>query len=136
MGAEIVEKSDPVLKRFLERELEKRSTNPSYQPFEDLGPPTDPEFIHSNGIKVPEHMYLLLGDNHAMSGDSRQFGFVPEANLRGKVSFIFWPFGSRLGGLQQPTVPFLTSPNLVVWGVAAVAGLLSWIYRRRYERKT
>ena len=133
LGAQIFEKGDPLLKRFLERELEKRSLNSVYQPFEDLGPPTSAEFIRTYGVTVPDRAYLLLGDNHAMSGDSRQFGFVPEENLRGKVSFIFWPAGDRIGALNQPTAPFLTLPNLIIWGIAAVVGLLSWMYQRRYD---
>ena len=41
------------------------------------------EFIQKFGLKIPPKSYLALGDNHAMSADRRDFGFVPEANVRG-----------------------------------------------------
>ncbi len=41
-------------------------------------------------ITVPYKQYLVLGDNRLHSTDSRQWGFVPEANLISKVSFCYW----------------------------------------------
>ena len=35
--------------------------------------------------------YYVLGDNRARSNDSRSWGPVPEANLRGKVWMVYWP---------------------------------------------
>jgi signal peptidase I len=35
--------------------------------------------------------YYVLGDNRAHSNDSRSWGAVPEANLRGKVWLVYWP---------------------------------------------
>ena len=88
-----------------------------YLPFDDAKAPyaeeekIDAEFIRKNGLVVPDKMYLALGDNHAMSADSRQFGFVPEDNIRGGPSFLFWPLGERWGTLPQPIYPHLTSPT-------------------------
>lgn len=72
--------------------------------FSDLGPPfmedgktLDLERVRTCGLQVPEGHYLALGDNFSLSSDSRDFGFVPEENLRGSPIFIFWPFGSRWG---------------------------------------
>ena len=35
--------------------------------------------------------YYVLGDNRSHSNDSRSWGPVPEANLRGKVWMVYWP---------------------------------------------
>lgn len=39
--------------------------------------------------RIPPGYYLLLGDNRAISHDSRSMGLVPEEALRGKVVHIF-----------------------------------------------
>ncbi len=140
LGAPIYKKEDPDLVLFLKGEYQKQSMSTSvnpYFPFDDSGPPftkegkIDPDFIRKYGLIVPEKMYLVLGDNHAMSSDSRQFGFVPEDNLKGGVSFLFWPPGSRMGQPPQPSHPWLTFPNLIVWGVAIASGLAWSAYQRK-----
>jgi signal peptidase I len=78
-------------------------------------------------------MYLALGDNHAMSGDSRQFGFVPEDNLKGGVSFLFWPPGPRLGQPAQPAMSYFSFPNMTAWiSFIVIMSCLSIYYRRKY----
>ncbi len=44
---------------------------------------------------APDH-YFVLGDNRPHSADSREFGQVPRACLRGKVDLRVWPI-ARLG---------------------------------------
>lgn len=144
LGAPIVKKEDPELVLFLKREYQKQSMSTTitpYLPFEDSGPPVgkdgkiDADFIRKYGLAVPEKMYLVLGDNHAMSADSRQFGFVPEDNLKGGVSFLFWPSGSRWGRLPQPHHPLATLPHFIVWGSAlATIAACSLYYRRKLQK--
>jgi signal peptidase I len=40
---------------------------------------------------VPPGEYFVLGDNRPRSSDSREFGFVPGANVRGRVDLRLWP---------------------------------------------
>ena len=42
-------------------------------------------------VKLGEGEYYVLGDNRTHSNDSRSWGPVPEANLRGKVWMVYWP---------------------------------------------
>jgi len=35
--------------------------------------------------RIPPRMYIVLGDNRSSSCDSRFWGFLPLANVRGKV---------------------------------------------------
>ena len=48
---------------------------------------------HSNAseITLGEGEYYVLGDNRTHSNDSRSWGAVPEANIRGKVWMVYWP---------------------------------------------
>lgn len=141
LNAPILKKDDPNLVLFLKKEYQKQSISTSvrpYAPFEDTGAPLGPDgkidtdFIRKHGLTIPEKKYLALGDNHAMSADSRHFGFVPENNLRGGPSVIFWPWGSRWGRLPQAVYAHLTFPNLFVWTTAALVALgSSWYLRRR-----
>lgn len=49
--------------------------------------------------RVESEHYYVLGDNRAHSSDSREFGQVPRANLRGKVDLRVWPL-LRVGTLD------------------------------------
>jgi len=135
-----MKKGDPHLTLFLKREYQKQSISTSvkpYIPFDDAGAPLtddgklDLQFIKKYGITIPDKMYLVMGDNHAMSSDSRQFGFVPQDNLRGGASFLFWPAGDRWGRLPQAITQHLTVPNLTVLGLAIFLSALSYIYLQR-----
>lgn len=131
MGAPILAKEDPTLTAFVEEE------NKRPIPFVDQGAPLNPDgtlnipLIKKYGLKVPPQMYLALGDNYAMSADSRDFGFVPQSNLRGGPDFIFWPPCHRWGAPNQPPYPFFNAPRTLIWTLGAIVATLWYIYHRR-----
>ncbi|MDP1835010.1 MAG: signal peptidase I [Chlamydiales bacterium] len=138
MGAPILYKDEPTLKYFVSHELErqKRSAkNKPYTAFIDHGSPTGKDgklnktFIANFGLKIPEDQYLVLGDNHSRSADSRYFGFVPQSNLQGSPTQIFWP---RWETPPQPSLPWTTIPSTIIWTIVwlILAGLY-YLYNRR-----
>jgi signal peptidase I len=42
-------------------------------------------------FEVPSGSYFMMGDNRIDSGDSREFGPVPERDVIGEAFFIYWP---------------------------------------------
>lgn len=143
MGSPILKKGDTTLEAFLAREADKqkRATKEHpYTAFHDYGPPVSADgrvevsFLKAFGLKIPAKHYLALGDNHAMSGDSRVWGFVPEENIQGAPSFIFWPPGARWGPAQnQPATGWITAPHIIVWTLIALigGGALVWYFLSR-----
>jgi len=143
LGAPIYKKDDPLLQSFLKRELKKEKQSSDSRPyiaFKDNGPPLkegkiDVEFIKNFGLEVAPKSYLVLGDNHAMSADSRFFGFLPEENLQGVPSFLIWPPDSRWGFFKKPAYPTFTLPRLIVWGIAGLIALIWYLWQHRRLRK-
>jgi signal peptidase I len=140
MGQPLLKKDSPRLKEFIAKETKRQSGSAASDPyvaFIDQGPPKNtPAFYKAFGIKIPEKSYLVLGDNHAMSADSRIFGFVPEDNLQGVPDIIVWPPGNRLGHPAQKPYPLFVTPRLIVWALAAIVGTISYIiYRYRLRRR-
>ncbi len=45
-------------------------------------------------VQLEEDEYYVMGDNRRSSNDSRTWGPMPEANLRGKVWVVYWPFSA------------------------------------------
>ncbi len=138
MGGVVMKKDDSVLEKFIENEKarEKKSTPKApYVAFIDHGPP-DTATIKTFGLTIPEKHYLALGDNHAMSGDSRMWGFVPEDNIQGAPSLIYWPPGSRMGWAKnEPARDWFTYPNVVMWGSMAIILAVLWaLHRRKISR--
>lgn len=141
MGAPIIQKEDSTLLNFHQREKNLQQRYKTYIPFIDYGPPLkedntlDSDFIRSFGIKVPERMYLVLGDNHAASSDSRDFGFVPEENIRGSASFILWPPGKRWGQPSQIDSSWTTIPTLLVYSAILFIALLTYVFHKKRNSK-
>lgn len=140
LDAPILKKDDPVLQSFNKREQERASVG-SYIPFQDYGPPLDDKgnldiaFIKAFGLKIPEKQYLVLGDNHAVSADSRVMGFIPEDNLQGVPDVLLWPPGNRWLQPEQTPYPMITLPRMVVWLIATIIGIISLAIWRRKRQK-
>jgi len=47
----------------------------------------------TQSVTVEPGCYFVLGDNRPRSSDSREFGFVPEDYVRGRVDLRLWPLG-------------------------------------------
>lgn len=143
MGGPLLEKGNTTLEAFNAREEKKEKQSSSEKPyiaFKDYGPPLkngkiDADFIKTFGVHVPEKKYFMLGDNHAMSADSRIFGFVPEDNLQGAPSLILWP-SDRMGTPFQKPYPFMNTSRAIVWSIIAIATLAWYIWDRRRLKKS
>lgn len=62
------------------------------EPYVSLLDPSAPESASVlPTITLRANQYFVLGDNRQNSDDSRFFGYVPRANIIGKVEFIYWP---------------------------------------------
>ncbi|MCB1116716.1 MAG: signal peptidase I [Chlamydiia bacterium] len=140
LGYPILKAYDLELDAYNKIELKKKASFYNYHPFIDRGPPIkqdgtlDLELIKACGLTVPEKHYLALGDNHAMSGDSRDFGFVPEENIKGTPSVIFWPPGNRFGFPSQSFIPFFSLPNILVYTLGALSIALGSYFSKRKNR--
>ncbi len=54
-------------------------------------------------MTVPPHHCFVLGDNRNLSRDSRHFGSVPLATVRGRAEYLYWPVEgwTRFGSLRN-----------------------------------
>lgn len=135
MGKLFLEKNSPKLKAFITTEEQKAKLLTSYKPFIDQKAPLledgslDLAKIERYGLKVPLDHYFVLGDNHANSADSREFGFVPKENIRGVPSVIFWTPGIR--SPVQPPYPLFTLTKSITWAVALIVWILWMIYKQK-----
>ncbi|MBJ7449845.1 MAG: signal peptidase I [Parachlamydiales bacterium] len=141
MGYPIFQANDPILTQFIANELDKQSkTTPTYIAFVDKGAPlkngvVDPEFVKTFGFKIPQKMYLGLGDNYSMSADSREFGLIPEENLEGSPWVLMWPPGPRWGLPLQPDYPLFTLPKALLGIFALIVAALWTIWKAKQQKR-
>ena len=63
-----------------------------------FGPPVVEPTVHDWGpLVVPVDMYFMMGDNRDNSVDSRYYGVVPRANLRGTPTFVYYSYDPESG---------------------------------------
>ena len=48
-------------------------------------------------VRVPDEQYFVMGDNRDNSQDSRYWGFLPRANIKGRALMIYWSYD---GGVE------------------------------------
>ena len=70
------------------------------------GQPTHDEW---GPIVVPAGHYFMMGDNRYNSKDSRYWGLVPRANVRGRPIFVYYSYNNE----SDRPVPFITD---IRWG--------------------
>ena len=137
MGKKFLDRRDARLANFVDSEKKKAQEVKGYESFIDQGSPLlkdgslNKELIRNFGLKVPEGKYFALGDNHAVSADSRDFGFVPEGNLRGNPSFKITPYPAWI---NQSEYPFFTKSKMVVLGLI-LGGFGVWHLLGRSKRR-
>ena len=74
-------------------------------------PPKEPKVDNWGPLLVPEGHYFMMGDNRYFSKDSRFWGVVPRANVRGRPLFIYYSYVG--GGESDRPLPFITD---IRWG--------------------
>ncbi len=82
--------------------FEETNGNAKYKIFL-AGPPHDTTSSDFAKITVPKHHCFVLGDNRNLSQDSRHFGPIPLATVKGRADYLYWPAKdwSRFGRISN-----------------------------------
>jgi signal peptidase I len=52
-------------------------------------------------VTVPAGHYFMMGDNRDNSQDSRYWGFLPRANIKGRAVLIYWSYEAEMDGYRE-----------------------------------
>lgn len=79
---------------------EETNNSAKYKIFLKSG--AEPKSANFAKVTVPDYHCFVLGDNRNMSEDSRHFGPVPLATIKGRADYLYWPAKdwSRFGRLD------------------------------------
>jgi len=93
----MVDVTGQVVEGHIYREQNADTSYKTFQAGDDL-----PSKWDSERITVPEDHCFVLGDNRSNSLDSRRFGSIPYATIRGRADYIYWPADtwSRFGRIR------------------------------------
>ncbi|HEV8376197.1 MAG TPA: signal peptidase I [Candidatus Polarisedimenticolia bacterium] len=99
---------------------------PYVQHIEPKGAP-DPEQLNDRiAMVVPPRSFYVLGDNRDDSKDSRDWGFVPQEYVRGKVLLVYWSVDPTPPPSSNPPP---SGPVAMFWHAASAS-----FSRTRWER--
>lgn len=84
-------------------------------------PPPQPTLGNWGPLVVPADHYFMMGDNRYCSKDSRYWGIVPKANVRGRPLFVYYSYVPGAGSddsecsgqISDRPLPFITN---IRWG--------------------
>ena len=73
-------------------------------------------------VTVPEGHLFVMGDNRDNSQDSRYWGFLPQAYVKGRAVMVYWSFESDAADYERPGLEQL------------VSGLTGFVTKTRWGR--
>ena len=74
--------------------FEETNGNGKYTIF--LAPPNYDAVVNTEAVVIPDYHCFVLGDNRNYSLDSRHFGPIPYAAIRGRADYVYWPADTLL----------------------------------------